>query len=325
MKNERLDTLIHEHLDGHLSMEEQAEFEQMLQESAAARHRFWELAEVHGLAREASRMAWDEPTQSVVPTEGNSFQTNHTLWWRSLGAVIRPLAAGILIGGFSVSVAWAYVAPRAQDFFHKGSVILADSFESAQQPLSAGVPAMADVWGGDFSKVTMEEQGIVPAQGKQMLRFDRPDNELTPKGAVAHVAEIWQVVDLRARRSEWGARPFVLEASAKINAVSLSPDQRYAFGLGMQVFRGELSQMPALWKNRMESALVSSDKEELVDREPGTWQTLGNQVTVPPDADFLLLQLRVTRKSRAQAEPSTFPGHYADDVILRVRPSSPAP
>lgn len=325
MKNERLDTLIHEHLDGQLSMEAQVELEGMLLESATARHRFWELAEVHGVARDASRMAWDDLSQSGIPVGGGAFQTKHARWWRNLGAAIRPLAAGVFIGGFSASVAWAYVAPKAQELFHRGSVLLADSFESAQQPLSAGVPVMADVWGGDFSKVTMEEQGIVPAQGRQMLRLVRPDNELTPKGAVAHVAEIWQVVDLRAKRSEWGGRPFVIEASAKINAVSRPQDQRYAFGLGMQVFRGELSQMPALWKNKMEAALVSSDKEELVDREAGTWQTLGNQVTVPPDADFLLLQLRVTCKSRAQSEPSTFPGHYADEVILRVRPSPSAP
>ncbi|CAN5906346.1 hypothetical protein BH11VER1_BH11VER1_07580 [soil metagenome] len=326
MKNVRLDALIQAHLDDQLTPKERMEFEQILLDSAAARQRFWELAEVHGLAQEASRMTWSEVTESKLVAMTPDFnQTSNTSWWRSLGAIIRPLAAGMIIGGLSASVAWAYAAPRAHELLNKAKVFFADDFESGIQPLSAGVPTVADVWGGDFSKLTGGEQGITPSQGQHMLRFNRPDNEQTPKGEIAHVTEMWRIVDLRTKRSEWGGRPFVIEAMAKINAVPLPSDQRYAFGLSMLAFRGEISEAPVLWKSKVEAALSSADKEELVDRDAKTWQTLSNQVTVPADADFLLMQIRVTCKSQPTDEVPEYKGHYVDDVVLRVLPSFSLP
>jgi len=55
-----LDSLINAHFDGLFTDESLAEFEAAMQESAAARRRFWELAVVHAASRDASRLVWGD-------------------------------------------------------------------------------------------------------------------------------------------------------------------------------------------------------------------------------------------------------------------------
>jgi hypothetical protein len=86
MNPERLDHLIHAHLDETLDAAGRAELEAELLASAAARRRFWALAEVHGLAGDAARVAWGEaerPRRSYLAR-----------WWLPLAAAI-VLAAGL--------------------------------------------------------------------------------------------------------------------------------------------------------------------------------------------------------------------------------------
>ena len=60
LPGDHLDRLIHSHLDDSLSAEGVWELEGLLRDSATARARFWELAEVDGLGRDAARLAWGE-------------------------------------------------------------------------------------------------------------------------------------------------------------------------------------------------------------------------------------------------------------------------
>jgi hypothetical protein len=55
LPGDHLDRLIHSHLDDSLSAEGVRELEGLLRDSATARARFWELAEVDGLGRDAAR------------------------------------------------------------------------------------------------------------------------------------------------------------------------------------------------------------------------------------------------------------------------------
>jgi hypothetical protein len=69
---DHLDRLIHGHLDDSLTAESVFELETLLRDSAVARTRFWELAEVDGLGRDAARLAWGEPTAD----EASSFKAD---------------------------------------------------------------------------------------------------------------------------------------------------------------------------------------------------------------------------------------------------------
>ena len=90
--------LIHSHLDDALTEPEQAEFESLMIESASARRRFWELAEVHGLAREAARLAWAEDAAHEAPTGFRSEGSKLTRWlqWRPLWAAAAAML--VLVG-----------------------------------------------------------------------------------------------------------------------------------------------------------------------------------------------------------------------------------
>jgi len=65
MNESRWDYLIQAHFDRTLTADEQREFEALMLESAAARARFWKLAEVHGLAGDAMRIACAEDAPSA--------------------------------------------------------------------------------------------------------------------------------------------------------------------------------------------------------------------------------------------------------------------
>jgi hypothetical protein len=66
----------------------------------------------------------------------------------------------------------------------------------------------------------------------------------------------------------------------------------------------------------------------VADDDPRTWQRIAGKMMVPPDADFLVVELKVVPADPVPVEGAVeFPGHYADDVelILRTnaRPTAP--
>ncbi len=108
MNEPHWDHLIQHYLDDALNGSELAEFESLMLESASARRRFWELAEIHGVARESARLAWvhdeaeaslpdrlrtspnltmEQKTESMVPPQQTELK-RHVGWlsWRPLAA-----------------------------------------------------------------------------------------------------------------------------------------------------------------------------------------------------------------------------------------------
>jgi hypothetical protein len=66
------------------------------------------------------------------------------------------------------------------------------NFDAAQPPATDGPPREFAQWGGDFSRVTGEDQGIRPPNGRRMLRFLRADNSQSPKTKGQAASELWQ-------------------------------------------------------------------------------------------------------------------------------------
>jgi ferric-dicitrate binding protein FerR (iron transport regulator) len=97
MNAERCDHFIHAHLDGSLSNLERAEFETLLLASESARQRFWELAEVHGLAGEAARIAWGEPEEAASASENGSFEAGGRGKWRWVRPLVSIAAAAMVL------------------------------------------------------------------------------------------------------------------------------------------------------------------------------------------------------------------------------------
>lgn len=233
--------------------------------------------------------------------------------WRPLASA----AAGLAIGLCSATLVYGFVLHRGH--LNAGTpVAMTDGgFESNVEPAAEFVPSRTGIWSGDFATLSEEEMGVVPLEGKRMLKFLRTDNLFSPPGVQPSAGELWQVVDLAAARAALGRELSVIEVSAQFNQGPGIVGEKLAFGLGLLAFSGAASDAPMVWRERHELALAQADKKELADDLPNGWQRLSAQITVPREANLLLVQLRVVRQGKGPHSSELGP-YFADDVQLRA-------
>jgi len=243
-------------------------------------------------------------------------------WFRS--RTLHAAAAGLVVGLFCASVGWAVAVPGILGVKSRPLPLVDSSFETGPAPETQGVPSKFGVWSGDFSHASAGEQGVSPAEGKRMLRLLRADNQNTPPGDEPGSAEIWQAIDITPFRKAKDHTPLVVELTAQFNAAEAPGDERTVFGVSLNAFSGEAQQLPELWHNRRDSALVRSGREQPAGHKPGTWQTVSSQLSLPQDANILLVHLYTVRKGKGPLQPE-FSGHFLDGVSLRLLESDPQP
>ena len=334
MNEPHWDHLIHGHLDDSLTESENAEFESLMIESASARRRFWDLAEVQGLARESARLAGVQAeveaalpealhTSPVLklaqkmdpmatPQQTESKRWTGWLTWRPLTAA----AAGLVIGVFCASFAWAYVAPS----LGKVITLLQESFESVPAPLVTGVPIEAGKWSGDYTEVVGEQQGVKPESGKKMLRFLRADFEGKVKPEGSYISEVHQLIDLRPYRREFADGGAVVQLSAAFNAFSFPAEEAFVCSVSLQALDAEtaINGSTRIGETLLIDCLAMARNSRLkVDRDPATWQRLNAELRLPSNTDFILIRIALAHTNQAQRRES-FDGHYLDGVRLTL-------
>ena len=100
--NSELDALLNAWLDGQLTEAEAKTLSEWIEESSEARERYWQLASVHGMIEQTMQRASLQAATGEQPVE--PVRTRGLLGWSKLKAV----AAGMVIGIFSASLAWAF-------------------------------------------------------------------------------------------------------------------------------------------------------------------------------------------------------------------------
>lgn len=322
MTDEYHDRLIHGHLDDALSDAERHEFAALMRDSEAARRRFWDLAEVHGLARDAARLAWPEEISPTVEVRSDRAPL------RSRLAHLHPaglVAAGLVLGVLMTSLTWAIARPLAAS----AEVLLAEGFETAAAPLAEGVPAAAGVWSGDFTEIVAAQSGVAPAGGGRMLRFLRADYEGKPNPG-GYIGEIYRLIDVRSLRGELAEGDAVAQVSAEFNA---APSDK------VEVFHASLSLYALDTATTTDGTLrsgttlldraqaVTRRSNQILDRDAASWQKMSTDLRLPSTTDFLLLRIAVAHGSRTRSASGheSFAAHYADDVrvVLARRPALP--
>ena len=144
--NNELDALINACLDGRMSEAEADRLSQWIEESSEARHRYWELASVHGMIEQSMQSA------SLKAATGEEFVTPVRTEERFRWSRISSTAAGILIGIFSASMVWAYAVPLVNRANRESKEIVFESFEDPEMRPSGRFPTNANQWfGGMFS------------------------------------------------------------------------------------------------------------------------------------------------------------------------------
>ncbi len=324
MTDERLDDLIDQHLNGTLSGARRRELEERLLHSATDRARFWELAETHVMMQEVLQQRLVPPAikdcsapaaidPAPVPVAA---QQMRWLPWSPLTAA----AAGLAIGIFGASAAWAYASPALPTLFKHVLALANATFEQNVDPLPYGVPIKFGIWSGDYAKLVGPEQGIEPKNGAQMFRFLRSDSEdPSSRGTIFH-ANIYQVVDIRYLREAIVDGSAIADWSVWVNCVASPTGEQTKFVASVWAFAGDTSILPRNWADKLYQEIAYSSWNIAADSDPQTWQRIACTTVVPPDANFLVVELKVVPSNPQPVDGAvSFAGHYADEGELSLR------
>ena len=310
--------LLDQYLVGTISEADFGVFQARLRESADLRRALRDHATIESKLSEIA--AADPVMLSLWPVSDRNNRSRGSVgfgWLTWIRAPMGALAAGIAIGICSATLLWGYVAPHFYETPQMELPLADAGFESGKTPASQGVPTFFGVWSGDFVRVVDAVDAPAPFEGQKMLQFLRTDNSLTEPGLSTTASEIWQVVDLRPWREQL-RKGVIAELRAAFSATTNAAPCK--FGLGFHAFAGSVTNAPELWNRRAHNALAGTEKDE-----PAStfrrWQHLTTQMSLPPEADLLLVTIRVSATGASLPNGAVeFHGCFADDVVLTLRP-----
>jgi hypothetical protein len=323
MSDEYVDRLINAYLDEALTADEQGELETLLKESEAARQRFWQLAEVHGLAGDAAKGAWTEHNaeherghaladSSVDLSESTADKLTASRLPRFLASPLATAVVGLVLGIVSTTAILAATLSPPKLY-----TIFAEDFEQATAPLADSHPLTAGIWSGDYSELSGATQEVTPESGTTMLRYLRADYEGRHLPD-SFSSDVFHLIDVREHRSAFAAGDAVVQLSAKFNAVPFPDDEIYKCTLtifaldesGNESLRDKTSISKA-------SLAYSRSGRLLMDRDPATWQRLSNEMRVPPETQYLMIRLGMSNDTdTTEKRRDSFTGHFVDSVKL---------
>lgn len=332
----RLATLIDGWLDDAASLEDIAEMESLLLESAEARREFWRRAAFHGQVHEAARMKF-----ASLPSEASvGRRLRARTRWGSLLQASGPWLAGSLLlatvaagfGAGAASLALAY-SDKTGEAIPPARLVHFESFESNTDPERQYIPSRIDIWGGDETLVIQdaEDAGISAKSGASMLRF--VSSHPATENYRANASEIWRFIDVAALRDEAGTESLDIEFSAWFNSVASKAGQRPHGGLSIvatNVPPAEWNQ--TLWEETSpfdhrqtvawRQPLATAAAKKRLDDDPASWQPVTTILAVPQEAKFLLLHCYVVDYGVAAPDEDRFPGQFVDDIEVRAAGSN---
>ena len=249
---------------------------------------------------------------AVSFSRGPSAPVRSWLQWLS-----PPVMTAIfIVFGFAMgATAWAMTT----HFIARQSVVKLPvaqaSFEVAARPLASGVPTNFGVWSGDFTELVGVQPDPAPKDGKQMLRFLRSDSAVEPSGVSTYVGDMFQVVDLRPWRDMIAAGTAVAELSASFAAAR---GEEMDFQTCLWAFAGDPARLPENWTKHLREELAYGSGTAHGRGAAPRWRRVTARMIVPPDAEFVVLELKVSPASRRAGAPIVFRGVYADEVELAL-------
>jgi FecR protein len=190
-------------------------------------------------------------------------------------------------------------------------------FDVSGRAALGGIPVNFGYWCGPaYSLVIGASQGVRPFSGNGMLQFSpwpRKDN----------YSEVWQLINLRPYKNLLAGGDEKATLSAYFCRVPKPEFDGDKFGLAFAAFHGRAADARSLWLARKTEALAMADNE--TDGTKAGWQKLEATATLPPDADFVIIELRAIA-SGLNSRPTVFAGHFADlvhfDLTTPMRASS---
>ncbi len=318
----QLEQLIAKWRDGHLSDEEFRELTRALEnpEARAALRDDWFLESALPEALRASPALQfalqPSPSQRLHSMAANRW----TQWfsWQPLTAA----AAGIVFGILCTSIVFGYSTPRS---VQQILTLVNAGFEEPAPPLPDGIPLQFGVWSGDYSEAVGEQQGITPHEGKQMFRFLRSDSGDSFPTLARH-GNMYQLIDIKPWRDAIAGGTAVVDWYAWFNCIREQSNAPSQFEASMWAFTGETAFVRRNWEEKLHQELAYSTWRVNADEDPKTWQRITGSLIVPPDTDFLVVEIKaIAGNEKPVNGVITFPGHYADAVQMVLRTNGREP
>ncbi len=319
---QQLTDLIHACLDGRRTEAQTAALNARLRAEAAARDLYLKLADTHScLAVDES--LWMQPAaDSGAPNSSGGSARQRWLAGRPLTAA----AAGLVLGLCCASVAWAIVGPS----LGKVITLLQEGFETSPAPRVTGVPAEPGHWGGDYSELAGAQPRLKPESGTKMLRFLRGDFEGRDI-PTSHSCDVFRLVDVRPYRRDLEGGEAVVQLTAVFNAQPFPAGENFSATLTIFALDGGLVGNENIKAENVlstESLAYSRSTKVVMDRDPGTWQKVSNELRLPPGTDYLMLRIGMSNDTKSPGlRRDSFGGHFVDklQLVLAQRSEIPVP
>lgn len=287
--------LIRRSLDGDASNCELAELESLIRDDVEFRKEYLRYLNVD---MALSAMPKELEAKSTPPLELRTKQ--HFPKWRPFTAA----AAGLAVGLFCASVAWAITLPR-ETIARIVLPVLEESFEDSAASFGEGFPAQAGVWGGDQAKIETGASKHQPLGGGSVLRL-APSPETT-------LSYIQHIIDVEPLPAAMKGETRTLEVVASFLPVQFGERERYTLRVAtFKELPGHIRELweGVPWQEMGESTLTMIKSGLSTTEEAKGWQTISASIEVPRNARGVVISLAAGRLDPLSQKTH----HYIDDV-----------
>jgi hypothetical protein len=290
------DELLHRCADGVATPDELSALATLMRDDCELRGRYLDLMNLDTALTAAADVRMDHESAPAA--------TSRKFWLRPFTAA----AAGLIIGVSTVSVVWAYAAPR-QTRMQELPLVDA-SFETGSRIESNGVPDLPGRWTADPHEIVESHGKVIPHEGTHMLRFLAASSAGDHSGSKWSGADLYQVVELPGN----GTR--TVKIRAWFNADTASQAR---FHIAAVAGDGNGIGARELWAQRdIESASLAFGRSTtFVDRNPATWEVGNLTLQVPPQARVLVIGITSHRMPDAAVQ-KWFPAQFLDSVSVSI-------
>jgi hypothetical protein len=318
MNTERLSILIARYFDDSIAETELRELDALLQTQPQARVAFRQEARLHGALREwglaegnlsVLQSASERP--SAAPPSKDNAHPIERLFASPLQSALQ-IAASLAIGAILSSVVWSYnTRPTSAVWTNQSIPVDLPAGTPAELPLPAGAPLSFGVLSGDPASWTVSPDGSAP---RTVLRFIRAGADAAGPAEMATSCDVFQLLDLSNIPRDGGET--LLEVSVEHAEFSPHPNQAHRFGCRIFTYEGCPSEIMTQWPKPMEKALSSAAAYVVPGTAHQTWKRLSAKATVPPTAQFAIVQLVVSDVSQTASQPAIFGSLYARNIQI---------
>lgn len=317
MNRQRLEELTDHWRDGCLTEAQASELNLTLRESEEARRFFRAEAQLHGLlhcAVAAAAVAEASAHLSPQPASAGTTARRNSNWlqWRPLTAA----AAGIVLGVFCATLAWAVASPRAMATASRLFALVDGSFESLSGRVASGFPSAFGVWSGDEAEVVSGKA----MDGTKALRFVRAEGDAAVTNSPANSCDVYLLVDLGSLKADAAGGEATLELSAQFLDARAEKGAVLNFTCRIHVFAGSPDSLRAEWPlTRLDAVAFGADVVQSPGGAPHTWRSVTAKVLLPVYADFAVVQLVAGKAPASDSKAAEFGQQFADDVRLTLK------